>query len=67
MLEMGVEPVQILVMSSISGVTWDEAWEGRVVAPFGRGEAPLIGLDAFLRNKRAAGRQRLQTTSPEFQ
>jgi hypothetical protein len=56
MLEMGIEPVQIHVMSSISGVTWDEAWEGRVIAPFGHGEAPLIGLDAFLRNKRAAGR-----------
>ena len=26
MLEMGVEPVQIHIMSSITGVGWDEAW-----------------------------------------
>jgi hypothetical protein len=25
-LQMGVEPVQIHVMSAISGVSWDEAW-----------------------------------------
>jgi hypothetical protein len=56
MLEMGVEPVQIHIMSSISGVTWEEAWEGRVIGSFGHREAPLIGRDAFLRNKRAAGR-----------
>ncbi len=28
-LQMGVEPVQIPVMSAISGVEWNEAWEGR--------------------------------------
>jgi hypothetical protein len=32
-IQMGVEPVQIHVMSDISGVTWDEAWAGRVGAP----------------------------------
>ena len=41
LIQMGVEPVQIHVMSAISGVSWDEAWAGR---------AELI------RNKRAAGR-----------
>ena len=28
MLQMGVEPVQIHVMTAISGVSWDEAWQG---------------------------------------
>ena len=32
MLQMGVEPVQIRVMTAISGVTWDTAWQGHVVA-----------------------------------
>ena len=36
MLEMGVPPVQIHVMSAISGVEWDEAWADRVEGPFGR-------------------------------
>ena len=29
-IQLGVEPVQIHVMSDISGVTWDEAWAGRL-------------------------------------
>jgi hypothetical protein len=56
MLELGVEPVQIHVMSSITGVQWDEAWASRAVGTCGRHEVAFIGRDAFLRNKRAAGR-----------
>ena len=33
MLEMGVPPVQIYVMSAISGVEWDEVWADRVEGP----------------------------------
>jgi hypothetical protein len=56
MLQLGVEPVQIHVMTAISGVSWDEAWAGHVMAGIGDHEAPFLGRDAFLRNKRAAGR-----------
>jgi hypothetical protein len=55
-LEMGVEPVQIHVMSAISGVTWDEAWHDHLTAALGGHVVAFIGRDAFLRNKRAAGR-----------
>ena len=55
-IQMGVEPVQIHVMSDISGVTWGEAWAGRVVARCGSHDLPFIGRAAFIRNKRAAGR-----------
>lgn len=55
-LQMGVEPVQIHVMSEISGVTWDEAWAGRDTGPCGARELPFIGRQDFVRNKRAAGR-----------
>ena len=55
-LQMGVEPVQIHVMSDISGVTWDEAWAGRATGTCGTGELPFIGRQEFVRNKRAAGR-----------
>lgn len=55
-IEMGVAPVQILVMSEISGVNWDEVWRGRQVEPIGSEEVAFIGRDEFLRNKRAAGR-----------
>jgi hypothetical protein len=33
MVQMGVPPVQIHVMSAISGVEWDEAWSDRVEGP----------------------------------
>jgi len=56
MLEMGVEPVQIHVMSAISGVTWEEASRDQMTAMLGRHEVAFLGREAFLRNKRAAGR-----------
>ena len=55
-IEMGVAPVQIHVMSQIDGVSWADVWESRELGPFGSREVPFIGREAFLRNKRAAGR-----------
>lgn len=56
MLEMGVPPVQIHVMSAISGVDWSEVWDRRVEGPFGPRVVPYIGRETFIRNKRAAAR-----------
>ena len=55
-IEMGVVPVQIHVMSQIDGVEWDEVWRTRQIATLGSRSLPFIGREAFLRNKRAAGR-----------
>ena len=55
-IEMGIAPVQIHVMSQIDGVTWDDVWSSREVGPFGSRAVTFIGREAFLRNKRAAGR-----------
>jgi hypothetical protein len=55
-VEMGVAPVQIHVMSRIDGVTWADVWESRELGPLGSRSVPFIGREAFLRNKRAAGR-----------
>lgn len=55
-IEMGVAPVQIHVMSKIDGVTWDEVWETRETGVIGSGTVAFIGRETFLRNKRAAGR-----------
>jgi len=55
-IEMGVPPVQIHVMSQVDGVSWDEVWSGRETAPFGSNAVAFIGRDEYLRNKRAAGR-----------
>ena len=55
-LQMGVEPVQIHVMSAISGVTWDEAWAGRQSGRCGSRDLPFLGRREFVANKRASGR-----------
>ncbi len=56
MLQMGVPPVQIHVMSAISGVEWEEAWADRVEGSLGSNSVLFLGRKTFLRNKRAAGR-----------
>ena len=56
MLEMGVEPVQIHVMTAISGVSWDEAWRTRAAGTCGQRAVSFLGRDAFLQNKRATAR-----------
>jgi hypothetical protein len=56
MLQMGVPPLQIHVMSAISGVEWEEAWADRLEGPLGQHTVPFLGRATFLRNKRAAAR-----------
>jgi hypothetical protein len=54
--QMGLPPRRIDVLTEISGVSFDEAWASRVSAEVdGRG-VHLIGREAFLKNKTAAGR-----------
>jgi hypothetical protein len=55
-VEMGIVPVQIHVMSQIDGVHWDDVWNSREMTTLGSHPVAFIGRDAFLRNKRAAGR-----------
>lgn len=55
-IEMGLPPVQIHVMSQVDGVSWDEVWSGREIASFGSNSVAFIGRGEYLRNKHAAGR-----------
>ena len=48
MLQMGVPPVQIHVMSTISGVARDEAWSDRAKGPLGRHSEHFLGRESFL-------------------
>jgi hypothetical protein len=56
MLQMGVPPVQIHVMSAISGVEWPEVWADRIDGPLGHHTVSFLGRETFLRNKRSAAR-----------
>lgn len=55
-LQIGVEPGRIDVLTSISGVVFEEAWPGRVEATLGGVRCAVIGVEQFLKNKRAAAR-----------
>ena len=54
--QMGVVPRRIDVITSIDGVTFDDAWPDRVVIDLDGIPVPVIGRKAFLANKRASGR-----------
>lgn len=55
-LEMGVPPVQIYVMSAIDGVAWDEVHHAAAPGRFGPHEVSFIGRAQYFKNKRAAAR-----------
>lgn len=55
-LELGRPPNQIHVLTSITGVTFDEALTDHVAARYGAAPVRYIGLEALLRSKRAAAR-----------
>ena len=55
-IEMGIPPIPIHVMSAIVGVTWAEVLQGTVPGHFDGVPVSFIGREAFLKNKRAAGR-----------
>ena len=56
--QIGIAPIRIDVLTSISGVAFSEAWPARVSARFDGVEAPTIGRAHLIANKRATGRLR---------
>jgi hypothetical protein len=55
-VQLGVEPYRIDLLTSISGVEFEDAWSDRVTADLGGVPAAFISLRAFRQNKLAAGR-----------
>jgi hypothetical protein len=56
LIQLGVPPVQLHVMSAISGVSWDDVWAGHDTATLSQMPIPFIGRTEFVANKRASGR-----------
>lgn len=55
-VEMGYPPYRIDLLTRISGVDFDAAWERRVEVDLGGVIVPFIGGDDLIANKRATGR-----------
>jgi hypothetical protein len=56
--QIGVPPRRIDLLTSLTGVGFDEAWPNRAMGAFGDLECPFIGRGELTRNKRALGRPR---------
>ena len=55
--QIGVAPIRIDVITAIDGVTFEEAWLGRIQASFADQAVSVLSRDDLIRNKRAAGRE----------
>lgn len=56
--QIGVVPRRIDLLTSITGVSFDEAWENRTAVEIEEIEVPVLGRSELVRNKRAVGRAR---------
>lgn len=54
--QLGMPPNRIDLLTVIDGVSFDEAWAGRVVGRYGQQPVQYLGRAELIRNKRASGR-----------
>ncbi len=54
--QIGVAPLRVDVMTSITGVDFETAWPARSKARYGEADVNVIGRDALVQNKRATAR-----------
>ncbi len=57
-IQIGVIPVRIDLVTSLTGVSWEEARTGRVAGTYGDTEVFYLGKQQFIMNKRALGRKK---------
>ena len=55
-VQMGLPPNRIDVLTSLTGVTFEDAWQGRVTAELEGVKVNFIGRHALIQNKRATCR-----------
>ena len=56
--QIGVPPRRIDLLTSLTGLSFDEAWADRTPGLLGGLEVHFLGREALIRNKRALGRAR---------
>ena len=54
--QMGRPPVRVDIITAIAGVSFEEAWEGRLTVSIGGMDVNVIGKRELLKNKKAVGR-----------
>jgi len=57
-IQLGVPPVRIDLITSLTGVSWDESFAGREKGWYGNVPVHYIGRKQFIQNKQAIGRNK---------
>jgi hypothetical protein len=55
-IQLGVAPQRIDLLTSIDGVDFAQAWAGRITVTIGELQIPVLGRRDLIANKRASGR-----------
>ena len=57
-IQLGISPVRIDIITSLTGVTWQDVFGGKEKARYSDVSVFYIGRKEFIKNKRATGRKR---------
>jgi len=56
--QLGLPPNRIDILTGVSGLTFEQAWNGRVEAPVEGVTVPVLGLEDLVTNKASSGREK---------
>ena len=56
--QIGVPPRRIDILTSLTGLSFQEAWDDRLPHKFGNCDVDFLGRRTFIKNKRALGRSK---------
>jgi hypothetical protein len=57
-IQLGVPPIRIDILMSLSGVEWEKAWTDKVAGDYGGVAVFFIGKSDLIANKKAIGRKK---------
>jgi hypothetical protein len=57
-IQLGVRPRRIDLLNEVSGVDFEEVWQGRVTTTLDGTPVALMGREALIKNKKACGRDK---------
>ena len=57
-VQVGVEPSRVDILTSVNGLEFEEAYEDRTETEVGGVRVPFVSLTHLIQNKRATGRER---------
>jgi hypothetical protein len=57
-VQLGNPPVRIDIMTSITGITWEEADKGKQAGLYGNVPVCFLGREQYIANKRVTGRKK---------